>query len=96
MAEVSSMSTRPSYVVGFAAETEDLEHYAIGKLKQKNLDMIAANWVGKEQGGFDKEENALQVYWNTGKKTLEMTDKKKLARQLISLIAERMNEQNTA
>jgi len=96
LAEVACLPERPTFVVGFAAETDNLENYAKNKLKQKNLDMIAANWVGKSQGGFEKDENALQVYWNNGNKTLEMTDKKQLATQLISLIAERMNEQSTA
>ena len=95
LAEVAALHDRPSFVVGFAAETDDLEHYAKHKLQQKNLDMIAANWVGKKKGGFDSDENALQVYWNCGNKTLEMTDKKQLAEQLISLIAERMNEKST-
>ncbi len=95
LAEVACLQDRPSFVVGFAAETNNLEQHAKQKLTHKNLDMIAANWVGKEQGGFDKDENALQVYWNSGNKTLEMTDKKQLAEQLISLIAERMNEKNT-
>ncbi len=95
LAAVANLSDRPSYVVGFAAETNDLENYAKNKLKQKNLDMIAANWVGMEQGGFEKDENALQIYWNTGTKNLEMTNKKNLAKQLISLIAERLNEKNT-
>jgi phosphopantothenoylcysteine decarboxylase/phosphopantothenate--cysteine ligase len=95
LAEVAALHDRPSFVVGFAAETNDLEHYAKHKLQQKNLDMIAANWVGKKKGGFDSNENALQVYWNCGSKTLEMTDKKQLAKQLISLIAERMNEKST-
>ena len=95
LAEVSALKDRPSFVVGFAAETDDLEYYAKHKLQQKNLDMIAANWVGKKQGGFDSDENALQVYWDCGHKTLEMTDKKQLAEQLISLIAERMNEKST-
>jgi phosphopantothenoylcysteine decarboxylase/phosphopantothenate--cysteine ligase len=95
LAEVAALHDRPSFVVGFAAETDDLEHYAKHKLQQKNLDMIAANWVGKKKGGFDSDENALQVYWNCGNKTLEMTDKKQLAEQLISLIAERINEKST-
>ncbi len=95
VATVASLSNRPSFVVGFAAETQNLESYAINKLKQKNLDMIAANWVGQTRGGFDAEENALQVYWNTGRKNLKMTDKKQLAKQLIALIAERMNEKDT-
>ncbi|MEQ1527861.1 MAG: bifunctional phosphopantothenoylcysteine decarboxylase/phosphopantothenate--cysteine ligase CoaBC [Methylococcales bacterium] len=86
----------PPFTVGFAAETQDLAHYAQTKLRQKKLDMIAANWVGREQGGFDSEQNALQVFWRNGQKTLAMMDKKQLAEQLISLIAERMHEKNTA
>ncbi|NOR68809.1 MAG: bifunctional phosphopantothenoylcysteine decarboxylase/phosphopantothenate--cysteine ligase CoaBC, partial [Methylomarinum sp.] len=96
LADVANLADRPNFVVGFAAETDDLENYAKDKLKRKNLDMIAANWVGKEQGGFDKNENALQVYWHAGCQSLEMTDKKQLAEQLISLIVERINEKNTA
>ena len=96
LTEITALPDKPAFVVGFAAETHDLEQYAKKKLKQKKLDMIAANWVGKEQGGFDKDENALQVYWNGGEKFLKMTTKKQLAEQLISLIAERMNEKNTA
>jgi len=57
--------------------------------------MIAANWVGRTQGGFDSDENALEVFWDAGQKTLKMTDKKQLAVQLIALIAEKMNEKNT-
>ncbi len=95
LVEVASMSNRPFFVVGFAAETHNLEQNATKKLKQKNLDLIAANWVGKEQGGFDKNENALQVYWDGGSKSLGMTDKKQLATQLITLIVERMNEKST-
>ncbi|MEE9336844.1 MAG: bifunctional phosphopantothenoylcysteine decarboxylase/phosphopantothenate--cysteine ligase CoaBC [Methylococcaceae bacterium] len=96
LAEIATLANRPFFVVGFAAETHDLEQNANHKLKQKKLDLIAANWVGKEQGGFDKNENALQVYWDGGNKALGMTDKKHLATQLIALIVERMNEKSTA
>lgn len=89
LAEVAALSKRP-FTVGFAAETTDLEVYALDKLARKNLDMIAANWVGQAQGGFDSEQNALEVFWNGGRKTLAMTDKKRLAEQLIGLIAERL------
>lgn len=85
----------PPFTVGFAAETDNLESYAQKKLHEKNLDMIAANWVGREQGGFDSEQNALQVFWKTGQKTLAMMDKTQLAEQLILLCAERFNEKNT-
>lgn len=85
----------PPFTVGFAAETHDLEAYAQKKLHEKHLDIIAANWVGREQGGFDSEQNALQVFWKTGQKTLVMMDKIQLAEQLILLCAERFNEKNT-
>ena len=99
LAEVAELKNRP-FTVGFAAETDDLEGHAQDKLARKKLDMIAANWVGREQGGFDSEQNALQVFWANGQKTLAMTDKNHIAEQLISLIAERMetkkHEKNTA
>jgi len=94
LAAVAQLKSRP-FVIGFAAETHDLQHYALDKLTRKNLDMIAANWVGREQGGFDSDENELQVFWQNGHKTLTMIDKQQLAEQLISLIAERLNEKNT-
>jgi phosphopantothenoylcysteine decarboxylase/phosphopantothenate--cysteine ligase len=92
LAEVAQLPNRP-FTVGFAAETHDLEQYALDKLARKNLDMIAANWVGRDQGGFDSEQNALQVFWKEGQRTLEMTDKNRLAEQLISLISERMEHE---
>lgn len=94
LADVALLPDRP-FVVGFAAETDDLEIYARGKLVRKKLDMIAANWVGRRQGGFEKDENALQVFWPDGHKELPMTDKKELAIQLIALIAWRRNEKNS-
>ncbi|BBL57021.1 bifunctional phosphopantothenoylcysteine decarboxylase/phosphopantothenate--cysteine ligase CoaBC [Methylomonas koyamae] len=93
VADVAALQPKP-WVVGFAAETEDLENYALGKLRSKNLDMIAANWVGRAEGGFDSERNALQVFWRDGRKALEMADKTSLAVQLLQLIAERMHEKN--
>lgn len=93
LAAVARHSKRP-FTVGFAAETHDLERYALEKLQHKNLDMIAANWVGQEQGGFDRDFNALQVYWNEGKQRFAMMPKTELAQQLIKLIAERFNDQS--
>ncbi len=92
LTEVAQLANRP-FTVGFAAETHDLEQYALDKLARKNLDMIAANWVGRDLGGFDSDRNALQVFWKNGQKKLAMTDKNHLAEQLISLIAERMEHE---
>jgi phosphopantothenoylcysteine decarboxylase/phosphopantothenate--cysteine ligase len=83
-----SRSESPPFLVGFAAETENVERNALAKLSGKNLDMIAANKVG-DCLGFDKDDNALTVYWNGGQKELVLTGKVALARQLIELIAER-------
>jgi phosphopantothenoylcysteine decarboxylase/phosphopantothenate--cysteine ligase len=87
LATVSRGETRP-FLVGFAAETEHVERNALSKLTNKNLDMIAANKVG-DGLAFDKDENALTVYWRDGKQELTMTSKTALARQLVELIAER-------
>ena len=83
------------FTVGFAAETHDLERYAKTKLKDKQLDMIAANWVGRDKGGFENNENALQVYWSGGDSHLAMAPKTILADKLIELIAERFHAKNT-
>jgi phosphopantothenoylcysteine decarboxylase/phosphopantothenate--cysteine ligase len=95
LADVALLANNRPFTVGFAAETHDLEQYALDKLAKKNLDMIAANWVGLDLGGFDSAQNALEVFWNTGKKNLAMTDKNHLAEQLIQLIAEIMETKNT-
>lgn len=79
----------PPFTLGFAAETRDLEKYARGKLKQKSLDMIAANRVGVPGSGFESEYNALEIYWANGQRSLPKAPKRKLARQLIQLLAER-------
>ena len=78
----------PPFTVGFAAETNDLREYAIGKLEKKNLDMIVANCV---RGGkaFDADENAVEVFWKDGSKAFPLAAKTTLAKDLIDLVAER-------
>lgn len=83
-----SRSPSPPFLVGFAAETEHVERNALAKLTGKSLDMIAANQVG-DGLAFDKDDNALTVYWPDGKRELAFNSKAALARQLIELIAER-------
>jgi len=96
LATVAALEYQRPFTVGFAAETHDLENYAKSKLRDKKLDMIAANWVGREQGGFDSEENALQVFWQGGETRLAMMDKSQLAERLLALIAEKFHEKNSA
>ncbi|MDM8545261.1 bifunctional phosphopantothenoylcysteine decarboxylase/phosphopantothenate--cysteine ligase CoaBC [Candidatus Venteria ishoeyi] len=84
LAAVAALPEAP-FTVGFAAETQDLEHYALDKLQRKKLNMIAANPVGKNLG-FDQEDNCLSVYWKAGKKQLPRMHKTQLAQQLLQLI----------
>ena len=76
-------------MVGFAAETNDVEENARSKLKRKKLDMIAANQVG-EGIAFDCDDNALTVIWPGGKVEVSRGPKLDVARQLIALIASRL------
>jgi phosphopantothenoylcysteine decarboxylase/phosphopantothenate--cysteine ligase len=91
---VASLSRRP-FVVGFAAETSDLEEHARAKLRDKRLDMVAANYVGLPDRGFDAADNELLVLCPDGARhTLPLASKQRIADQLVSLIAERFNAQN--
>jgi phosphopantothenoylcysteine decarboxylase/phosphopantothenate--cysteine ligase len=76
------------FVVGFAAETEKLAEHAQEKLKKKKLDLVAANWVGNGRA-FDRDDNALHLYWHGGEKELPQKSKADLAREVAALIAER-------
>jgi len=86
LATVAALEKAP-FTVGFAAETENLEEYALAKLKRKNLDMIVANQVGVGLG-FDSDQNAVTVYWPDGEQSFDLTDKEELARDIVKLIAE--------
>lgn len=88
LAEVAASKPRP-FCVGFAAETDELETHARGKLRDKQLDMVAANKVGQGQA-FDRDDNALSVYWRDGARELPLAPKPALARALVALIAEQM------
>ncbi len=85
---LAALPERP-FIVGFAAETEDVLRHARDKLVDKGLDMIAANLVGPGRG-FDQPDNALTVLWADGQAELPQADKRVLARQLIALISQRM------
>ncbi len=85
---VADMAKRP-FVVGFAAETDNVEDNARGKLKRKKLDMIAANEVG-DGIAFDCDDNALTVLWPGGKLEVARGPKLDVARALVALIAERL------
>jgi len=85
VADVAALSTRP-FTVGFAAETQDVEQYALGKLKKKNLDMIAANNVATQGQGFNSDNNALTVFTAHSQSDIPLASKQLVAEQLVDLI----------
>lgn len=91
LAEVAATPQRP-FIVGFAAETNDVEAHARDKLQRKRLDMIAANHVGLPGSGFESSDNALSVYWRGGALDIALADKSAVAAQLVACIAERMEQ----
>jgi phosphopantothenoylcysteine decarboxylase/phosphopantothenate--cysteine ligase len=89
IAEVAALPRRP-FIVGFAAETEDVERHARAKLERKGIDLIAANKVGDGEG-FEAEDNALLLIWAGGREQLERSDKRTLAERLLARVGERMH-----
>jgi len=91
--EVAGLSPR-LFVVGFAAETNDVAENARGKLAAKNLDLIAANKVG-DDCGFDACENSLVVYSSDREWDLGSASKRELGRKLVAVIVERMQSRGS-
>lgn len=90
LADVAASGLRPACVVGFAAETGDIERYALGKLTAKGVDMICANQVGRADSGFESDQNALTVYWPGGSVRLPSAAKTEIAAQLLNLLESRL------
>lgn len=89
LAAVSALPQGRPFTVGFAAETEKLEAYALEKLQRKQLDLIVANLVGVNLG-FDRDENSAVLLWpDGGRHEITQTSKCDLARQIVAFIAER-------
>ena len=84
------------FVVGFAAETQDVEHYARGKLVAKDLDMIACNDVSRADIGFASDDNAMQVFFADSYKqatvVLEKASKDDIAARLTAMIGETLSK----
>ncbi len=90
VASVAALTQDRPFTVGFAAETQDVETYARGKLVRKNLDMICANDVSIAGQGFNSNDNALSVFWKNGQQSLPLTSKEALATAVMQLINDQM------
>ncbi len=88
---VSALKHRP-FVVGFAAETNDVIENAEKKLSSKDLDLIVANDVSKKEIGFDSEENEVTLVTSSDNYLIERQSKKKVSNKIIEFISERIND----
>ncbi|MBQ8445207.1 MAG: hypothetical protein IJX22_02335 [Opitutales bacterium] len=85
---VAATKTPRQTVVGFAAETQNIETYARKKLVEKNLDLIAANLVGRGSvGAFGADDNTIFLLGNDGfRKVLGPAPKTEIGKLLIAEI----------
>ena len=86
---IGEKKTNEQFLVGFAAETNDLEKNALLKIKKKNLDMIAANLVGSPESGFKADTNKVKLFAKDGSFIdIPLMDKSKVANILMDQIIE--------
>lgn len=93
LAEVAAHAARPRVVVGFAAETDDVDANARLKLAAKGADLIAANRVGLAGSGFEGDDNTLLVHDAAGSRQLGPASKSAVATALVALIAGRLAQE---
>ena len=86
VATIAQLENKP-FVIGFAAETQDVAQYARGKLESKNLNMIIANDVSNAEIGFNSDNNSVTAFWDESQQEFPCMSKSALSHQLIDLIA---------
>lgn len=90
---VTSKNKRP-FVIGFAAETNDVLHNARDKLKRKKLDAIVVNDVSDPTIGFDSDENQVTVVFPETESELKKQSKREISHQVIELVANALLRSN--
>ena len=85
-------SLRPKLVIGFAAETNDLENYSIKKLNDKNCDWIVANDVSNKNIGFNSDFNEVSIFFKKGnKEKLSYKHKSEISDEIVEKIINHLN-----
>ena len=92
IASIAARRARPSLVVGFAAETNDVTTYARDKLKKKRLDFIFANDVSDSAIGFNSDSNAGTLISADNDITMALSSKRVLAETMIAELAKHLPE----
>ena len=90
LAEISNIKDRP-FVIGFAAETNDLQTNGFQKLRERGCDVLAANDVSNKNLGFNSEYNELLVLSQKKQMLIEKAPKYEVAKQLIDFVHSEMN-----
>jgi phosphopantothenoylcysteine decarboxylase/phosphopantothenate--cysteine ligase len=89
--DILASLTRPSpefLVVGFAAETDDLEANAQKKLRDKKCDIVVANDVSGNESGMESDENEVTIFFRNGEKEkISRAPKKIIARALVKILS---------
>jgi phosphopantothenoylcysteine decarboxylase/phosphopantothenate--cysteine ligase len=79
---------RKFLLVGFAAETNDIDENAKQKLRAKNCDIIVANDVSTADSGMESDENEVTIFFRNGEnEKISRTSKKNIARELVKILA---------
>jgi phosphopantothenoylcysteine decarboxylase / phosphopantothenate---cysteine ligase len=87
-------SMRPKLVIGFAAETDDLDNNAISKLTNKNCDWIIANDVSKKNIGFNSDYNEVVIHYKNSKnkkEKLSLKKKSEISEEIVDRIVAQIN-----
>lgn len=95
VASIAALAQKP-FTVGFAAESENIREYAEQKLRRKNLDLIIANNIGVEGIGFNSDDNAVTIIDQQQALEISQRSKQQLARELINIMAIKLNLDNSA
>ncbi len=87
-------SLRPRLVIGFAAETDNLNNNAKDKLMKKNCDWIVANDVSNKSVGFDSDYNEVTIFYKNKKiesETLSMKKKSEISDEIVDRVISQLN-----
>ncbi len=94
LSEIAKIKRPDQFVVGFAAETQNLLENAKKKFESKSLDMIVANDVSRKDIGFESDYNEVTVITKNGIVNLERMTKKEIANSLLDILLKEIVKKN--